>query len=88
MNSNLLRLCTLGSLNGCSLHHGKSKWMFSSHPPKTLIGAFNNSYSVADARRTSPSDIVTLLPSLDGFGSGKGFSTYIILYSNGQPSLG
>ena len=57
-------------------------------PPETVIGVFNKHNSVAGARRTSPSNIASILPSLGGFGSGEGINTNIIIHSNDQPPIG
>ena len=55
---------------------------------ETIIGVFNKHYSVAGARRTSQSNIASILPSLGGFGSGEGINIIIIIHSNDQPPLG
>ena len=57
-------------------------------PAETLIGTFNEHCSVAGARRTSPFNIASILPSLEVFGSGEGFVAYKIIHSNDQPPLG
>ena len=57
-------------------------------PVEMLLGTFNKHCSVAGARRTSPFNIASILPSLEVFGSGEGFATDIIIHSNDQPPLG
>ena len=57
-------------------------------PPETLLGMFNEPYSMAGARRTSPSNIASMLPSLEVFGSDEGVNTNIIIHSNDQPPIG
>ena len=54
---------------------------------ETLLGTFNEHCAVGGARRTSLSNIASILPSLRGFGSGEGFSTNIIIHSNDQPPI-
>ena len=46
-------------------------------PAETLIGTFNEHCSVAGARRTSPSNIASMLPPLEVFGGGEGFGSAI-----------
>eukprot|EP00986_Skeletonema_menzelii_P003733 scaffold1185_cov143-Skeletonema_menzelii.AAC.27 len=41
-------------------------------PAETFIGVFSKRYSVADTRRTSPSNFATFLPFIVGFGSVNG----------------
>ena len=56
-------------------------------PPETLLGMFNEPYSVAGARRTSPSNQASMLSSLGVFGTGESFNTNIIIHSKDQPTL-
>ena len=57
-------------------------------PEATLLGMFNKHCSLGGARRTSPSNIASMLPSLEVFGSGEGVNTNIIIHSNDPPPIG
>ena len=55
---------------------------------KRSLGVLNRRCSMAGAGPTSPSNIATILPSLDGSGSFEDSNINIIMHSNDQPSMG
>ncbi len=56
-------------------------------PVETVHETFNKHCSLAGARRTSPSNIASILPSPGRFGHGEGVNINIIIDSNDQPPI-
>ena len=62
--------------------------LFCLDPSEMLTGSLQTTFSVADARRTSPSINASMQPFLDEFVGDEGINTYIIIHSNDPQSLG